>query len=234
MRNKILLLLLLVLSVPGSSLFAQSAGINFMAGLPMGEFKDNVDRAGWGVSGHFLFLPITKENPFSIGLNVGYLNYGSESRREPFSETIPDVTVDVDRTNNLVNFHVVFQAAWPTGSLRPYIEGLFGGSYLFTETSIKSRGVEEVASSTNFDDFAWSYGGGGGFMIRLTSNPDEQISSIYLDLKARYLAGSKAEYLREGSVIIRNGRATYQVIESKTDLLTIHAGVVIEFNSLFN
>jgi hypothetical protein len=232
MRNKILFLLLLVLSVSGSNLFAQSAGISFNAGIPMGEFKENVDNTGWGISGHFLLLPITKANPFSIGLNIGYLNYGNENWTERLRYT--NMTVDVERTNNLVNFHLFFQAGWPTGPIRPYIEGLFGGSYLFTSTALKSYNNEDVGSETEFDDFAWSYGGGGGFLIRLTSDPDQQISGLFLDFKVRYLAGSKAEYLREGSVELKNDDLYYDVIESKTDLLTIHAGVVIEFNSLFN
>jgi len=235
MRSKIFFTLCFAAVIYSATSFAQSAGINFTIGQPMGEFKENVDRLGWGISGHFLFLPQTENNPFSLGLNVGFLNYGNESRREPFSSTIPDVTVDVDRSNNLVNFHVLFQLAMTTGIIRPYIEGLFGGSYLFTETSIKSRGTEEVASSTNFDDFAWSYGGGGGFLIKLSSNddPDEEVSAVFLDLKARYIPGSEAEYLKEGSVRINNGTVVYDVVKSKTDLLTFHLGVVIEFNSIF-
>lgn len=236
MRFKMLVILLLSITIYSSVSYAQSVGGSLTLGFPMGEFKDNLDRIGWGFSGHFLFLPQTASNPVSIGLNIGYLNYGSESRREPFSETIPDVTVDVDRTNNLVNFHVLIQAAFTDGVIRPYVEGLFGGTYLFTETSIKSRGTEEVASSTNFDDFAWSYGGGGGFLIQLSSSddPEEEVGGIFLDFKARYLFGSEAEYLKEGSVIIRNGRATYDVSKSKIDLLTVHAGVVVTFNSLFD
>ena len=223
------LILLFTILLIGNS-FAQSAGINFTLAFPQGEFKDNVDRLGFGGSLQFLFFDPKPELPVSFGLNVGYLNYGSESRREPFSLTIPDVTVDVDRSNNLVNFHIVFQLILPTGSFRPYAEGLFGGSYIFTETSIKSRGTEEVASSTNFDDFAWSYGAGGGFLILLSENVGEDIGSLFLDLKARYLFGSEAEYLKEGSVIVENGRVTYDVSKSKTDLLQIHLGVVAYFN----
>ncbi|MFO7446173.1 MAG: hypothetical protein R6W90_07380 [Ignavibacteriaceae bacterium] len=235
MRIKILLLLFTAVILFSAKGFSQSVGANLTIGLPQGEFKENVDRTGWGFSGHFLFLPQTERSPFSIGLNVGFINYGSESRNERFSITIPDVTVDVDRSNNLVNFHVVMQFLFQTGMIKPYVEGLFGGSYLWTETSVKSRGyIDEVASSTNFDDFAWSYGGGGGFLILLSSNDDgDEISSIYLDLKARYLAGSEAEYLKEGSVTLENGYAILHPSKSKTDLLTIHAGVVIEFNSLF-
>jgi hypothetical protein len=223
----------LILITIGSTTFAQSGGLNFTLAFPQGEFKDNVDRLGYGGSLQFLFFDPKPEMPVSFGLNVGYINYGSESRREPFSYTIPDVFVDVDRTNNLVNFHLLFQIISPTGTIRPYAEGLFGGSYIFTETSIKSRDYDEVASSTNFDDFAWSYGAGGGFIILLTENVGEEVGSLFLDLKARYLFGSEAEYLKEGSVSVQNGRVAYAVSKSKTDLLQIHVGVVAYFNIMF-
>ena len=216
-----------------SNSLAQSGGVNFTLAFPMGEFKDNVDRLGVGGSVHFLFWDQTSNLPFSFGLNLGFINYGSESRREPFSETIPDVTVDVDRSNNLVNFHLLFQIAPPPSTVTPYAELLFGGSYIFTETQIKSRGTEEVASSTNFDDFAWSYGGGGGFMILLSDNLSENVGALFLDLKVRYLLGTEAEYLKEGSVTIRDGDVHYDVIRSKTDLLTAHLGVVAYFNTIF-
>ncbi len=212
---------------------AQSAGINFTLAFPQGEFKDNVDRLGFGGSLQFLFFDPQPGLPVSFGLNLGYLNYGSESRREPFSYTIPDVFVDVDRTNNLVNFHILFQIISHTGTFRPYAEGLFGGSYIFTETSIKSRDYEEVAGSTNFDDFAWSYGAGGGFIILLMENVGDDVGTLYLDLKARYLFGSEAEYLKEGSVTVENGRVAYEVSKSKTDLLQIHLGVIAYFNVVF-
>jgi len=224
-------LILFIALIYGGNLFAQSGGLNFTLAFPQGEFKENIDRLGFGGSLQFLFFDPTPELPVSFGINLGYINYGSESRREPFSHTIPDVTVDVDRTNNLVNFHLLFQIIPATGSFRPYAEGLFGGSYLYTETSIKSRDVEEVASSTNFDDFAWSYGAGAGFLILLSDNVSEGIGSLYLNLKARYIFGSEAEYLKEGSVRIENSRVHYDVSKSKTDLLQIHLGVTAYFNS---
>lgn len=235
MMKRILYLILFLTFISLNKSFAQAGGINFMLGFPAGEFKENVKRTGFGLSGHFLFLAPAQNRPFGIGLNLGYLNYGQETRREPFSLTIPDVTVDVERSNNIVNFHVLFQLGFPTGSVRPFVEGLFGGSYIFTETTIRSRGTEEVASSTNFDDFAWSYGGGGGILILLHSGDDgADFGSLFLDLKVRYLFGSEAEYLKEGSVIVNNGKVTYQVSRSKTDLITAHIGVVAYFNSLFN
>ena len=235
MKTRILIIVAILSVISFNKILAQAGGLNIMLGFPMGEFKEEIDRLGYGLSGHFLFLAPTVNRPFGIGLNVGYLNYGQETRREPFSLTIPDVTVDVERSNNLVNFHVLFQLGFGSGSVRPFVEGLFGGSYIFTETTIRSRGAEEVASSNNFDDFAWSYGAGGGLLILLSSGEEgEDFGSIFLDLKARYLFGSEAEYLKEGSVIVSGGNVTYQVTKSKTDLLTVHAGVVVYFDSIFN
>ena len=151
-----------------------------------------------------------------------------ESRREPWSLTIPDVFVDVDRTNNLLNFHIVFEVGMPSGRIRPYIQGLFGGNYLYTQTSVSGEyGQQNIASTTNFEDWAWSYGVGGGIAILLGGDPVTEQGAVYLDLKGRYLFGSEADYLKEGSMQIVNSRVIYNPSQSKTDLLTLHAGVRI-------
>jgi hypothetical protein len=163
------------------------------------------------------------------------LNFGSDSRNTAFSETIPDVSVNVDRSYNLVNFHLLLQISPFDGPFVPYVEGLVGGSYLYTQTSVKSETTnEDVATSVNFDDFAWSAGGSGGFMIKLVdkledddTQKDVKLGSLWLDLKARYLFGTEAEYLQEGSVKIANGKAAYYSTKSKTDMLTLHLGVVL-------
>lgn len=219
---------ILFFCLTAANLFSQSAGLNFTLAFPMGEFKENVDRVGFGIAGQFLLIIPKPGQPFGIGLNAGFINYGNETRREPFSYTIPDVFVDVERSNNLVNFHLLFQIAPYKGRIRPYLEGLFGGSYLFTETSIKSQDYSEVASSTNLEDFAWSYGGGAGVMIQIT-NENEQGTSIFLDIKGRYLMGTEAEYLKEGSIEIIGSQVYYDITRSKTDLVSAHLGVVAFF-----
>ena len=78
------LALSLLLSLP-INIIPQSAGGNLMLGFPQGEFKDNIDRLGFGLSGEVLFFNSSERLPFGFGLNVGYMNYGSESRQEPFS-----------------------------------------------------------------------------------------------------------------------------------------------------
>lgn len=230
MQNKIILLVLFFILIVGFT-NAQQASINFSLALPQGEFGKQVDNLGYGLSGEFMFLSPKPVSPFGIGLNLGYYVYGMESRREPWSHTIPDVYLNIDRTNNLLNFHIVFELGMPTGIIRPYIQGLFGGNYLYTETSVKGDyDNNNIASNTNFDDWAWSYGAGGGIAILLSGDPVTEIGAIYLDLKGRYLFGSKADYLKEGSIQIINSKVIYNPSQSKTDILTLHLGVRIALN----
>lgn len=224
----------------GSKILPQSAGVNFMMGFPQGDFKKSINRMGFGADGYVTFWTVNPSMPFTLGLNGSFMTYGSENRNEPFSSNIPDVTVDVNRTNNIVNFHLLLQIMPPYGNVRPYIEGLWGGSYLYTQTKINSTGNfdKEVASSTNFDDWAWNYGGGGGLMIKVhemendneEADPHWKVSSIWIDLKARYMLGSEAEYLKEGSMRIEQGKVLFTPSKSKTDLITAHLGVIILFN----
>jgi hypothetical protein len=230
MKSKVFCFVMAIVLLLFSNLsFPQSFGLNFTLGFPMNEFKQNVKRTGFGGSLQFLLWNPTPELPYTFGLNLGYINYGSESRTEPFSYSIPDVSVDVSRTNNIINFHFLSQVIYPYGNIRPYMEFLLGGSYIFTMTQIDSYGSEESTSTTNFDDWAWSYGAGAGFLIKLTSDSikAENLGAIFLDFKVRYLYGTEAQYLKEGSVTISNGQAFYDVSKSKTDLLTAQLGVIV-------
>jgi|WetSurMetagenome_2_1015567.scaffolds.fasta_scaffold121497_2 hypothetical protein len=229
----ILLLTLTLIFLTSIKSFSQSAGLNILLALPQGEFRENVDRAGFGLSGHFTLFKAMPGMPFTFGINAGYINYGSESRTIPFNQWAGDVPVDVNRTNNLVNFHLLFQVFPFEGSVKPYLDILFGGNYLFTTTEIKSND-KQIASTTNQDDIGWSYGGGGGFLIKLVDldpiGESMSPSTLWLDLKVRYLFGTEAEYLKEGSVVVHdNGTVDYYYSKSKIDLVTIHLGVVIEF-----
>lgn len=236
----VLVALLMVLGWSISPLHAQSVepqprfggGVHFMLGFPQGEFKDNVDRIGFGGSGEFLYS--FRPTPVKIGASIGYLIYGSETREEPFSTTIPDVTVDVTTTNNVLNGYLLLRLQPVKGLFRPYVDGLLGFNYLFTRTTIVSE-EEEVAASTNFDDFAFSYGGGGGIMIKVYDGTKKMepgkvgLAAVLIDARVRYLKGSEAEYLKEGSISREDTEVIYDVIESNTDLLTVQVGAIFEF-----
>ncbi|MBN2572581.1 MAG: hypothetical protein JXA68_10670 [Ignavibacteriales bacterium] len=210
-----------------SNLLPQTVGGSLLLGLPRGEFMDNVDRLGYGLQLHGTIWTPSKKLPFSLGLNIGYMIYGEEHEHRPLSYYIPDVYVEVDRNNSLANFHVLFQIAPFFGTVRPYLEGLFGGSYIFTSTSVESEWNDEtIFESTNYSDYAWSYGGGGGLLLLLDSSERNQ---VFLDIKARYLKGSEATYLTEDDVEINttNGTVTYYPRLSETDVMSFHLGVVV-------
>lgn len=214
-----------------SNLKAQQAGINFSLAFPQGEFGKQVDNLGYGLSGDFLVLSPQPKSPFGIGLSLGYYVYGREISSEPWSHTIPWVTLDVEKTNNLLNFHVLFEIGLPTGSIRPYIQALFGGEYLYTQTSVSGEYEQEtIASSTNYDDWAWNYGAGGGILILLGGDPITEMGAIYLDIRGRYLFGSEATYLKEGDMQVINGNLYYSPSKSKTDMITAHIGVRVALN----
>lgn len=233
-KSGIPFLVLLITIIFSSNINAQVAGINFSLAFPRGEFAQQVDKAGIGLSGELLFLSPRPGFPFGLGVNIGYYVYGSESRKEPWNLTIPDVYVDVNRTNNLLNFHMVLELGLPTGNVRPYLQALVGGTYLYTQTTVSGEyNQQDIASTTNYYDWAWSYGAGGGLSILLSGDPTTMIGAVYLDLKARYLYGSEATYLKEGGVEIIGSRVYYHPSKSKTDILTAHLGVRIAL-SLFN
>jgi hypothetical protein len=214
-----------------TNLFAQSFSLNLSGAFPQGEFKEKVNNPGFGLNGDILFIAPRPKLPFGLGLNLSMYVYGSETRNEPLSPSIPDVTIQVDRNNNLSNFHILFLLGLPSGKVRPYFEGLFGGSYIYTTTEVKgTNNNQSFASSTNFEDFAWSYGGGFGISYHISGDLNQSDNNLFLDFKVRYLFGTEAEYLKPGSVKITNGKVEYDVSRSKTDLISAHLGLKYYFS----
>lgn len=204
--------------------------LKFSVGLPQAEFADQVDATGFG--GNLSVAAGFPGSPLLIGLDAGYMLYGHERRNEPFSTTIPDVTVDVVTDNSVAMGHIFLRLKPNLPGIQPYADALFGFKYFFTETRIESEQFDqnEITRSTNFDDTAMSYGFGGGVKINLFSPAGNSgPGGVYLDLGAKYLKGSEAEYLQEGSIRRQNGNVTFDVSNSRTDLLLIQFGVGVTF-----
>ena len=103
----IIISLTILCLVPG--LYAQGfqAAVNFLLGQPKDEFKENVQDLGFGIGGMFAFRP--GNSPIMLGIDGAYMIYGSETRQEPFSLTIPDVTVEVETRNNIFLGHALLR-----------------------------------------------------------------------------------------------------------------------------
>jgi hypothetical protein len=229
MRTFVLILAGLVVSTAITSAQSWQGGLHFMIGSPQAEFRKNVDRLGVGLTGNVGYAP--EGTPIMLGLEFGYMNYGTTERREPFSTTIPDVTVKVTTTNNFVLGHAVLRMQPNTGLLRPYVQGMLGFNYLFTDTKIEDEDDpdRDVASSTNLSDGAFSYGGGAGVLILVYTPDDGTIGDLFVDLGVRYTFGGEAEYLKEGSIKNVGGRTVYESVRSKTDLIVFQLGVSVRF-----
>ena len=200
--------------------------IDFVTLIPRGELSQNIDNNGYGAGGQFLVR--LKKSPFLVGGDIGFANYGTERRRESISETIPELEVEVSTTNNIFWTHAVLRAQPSSGKVRPYFDGLVGLKHFYTQTSINSDFSDEtIAASTNKRDTAFSYGIGGGVQIHIADL--SQSSQIVFDTKLRYLRGGEAEYLREGSIIRDGGNISFDLLRSRTDLLSFQIGVTFRF-----
>lgn len=229
----------LILSAFSSDAQAQEFhfDLDFNVGVPQGEFSDEIDRLGWGLGlmGGYK-IP---ETPLMVGLDFGFMNFGIETRTEPLSTTIPDITVEVENSYNLVNGNLLFRLSGPSTTFRPYIDGLFGFNYFFTQTVLRERGSfseEDVIRDTNFEDTSLSYGFGTGVNLRVYNGANQDVSTddislgaVYLNAGVRYMYGREAEYLQEGSIKRDNGNVTFDVSRSETDLLYFKFGVNFTF-----
>jgi hypothetical protein len=223
----------LLLAALGCAAFGQATsacaqeiqiGFDFLTVVPRGQFKDNIKNNGYGASGQFLVR--VKQSPILVGIDMGGVVYGSETRKETLLPSVPEVRIDVTTGNNIFLTHFLVRAEPRHGAVRPYVDGLIGFKYLFTSTSINIDS-ENNASETNLSDLTFSYGFGGGVQVRLNPNPKRL--EVLLDGKVRYLRGARAEYLREGSIRRENGAVFFDVLRSRTDVVTAQVGIAFRF-----
>lgn len=213
------------------------ADLDFSLGVPQYEFSDQLERLGVGLnfSGGYQF----RQTPFMVGADLGFQNFGVESREEPLSTTIPDLRVLVENSYNLATGNLFIRVLAPDKTVRPYIDGLLGFNYFYTETVIRERGFasdDPILRDTNFEDVALNYGFGGGVKIKVYSGVNNHtgesmynVRSAYISLSTRYLFGREAEYLKEGSITRENGEVFFDVQKSKTDLLYFKMGFGLVF-----
>jgi hypothetical protein len=220
---------IMVMMVWGAASSAQAQqfqlGLDFTTVVPTGDFSKNVTNNGYGVGGQFLVGLGRK--PLLVGVDAAFATYGSDEHIESISETIPELEVKVRTNNNIALTHLLLRAQPRSGSVRPYADVLVGFKYLFTDTTILNDSTdEELTSSKNLSDLVYSYGFGGGVQVRLGRVGRGDIS---LDGKVRYLRGGRAEYLREGSVRRENGSVFFDVLASRTDVVSVQIGVTFRF-----
>ncbi len=206
--------------------------------IPSGDFRDQTGNIGYGVN---LGVGVgSRTLPFVVGVEGGFFILDSNTENVPLSTTVFGVNVDVETTNNLAQGHLFLRMQPSSGMLRPYVEGLVGAKYLFTETTVRDErrrdNDEGVFSSTNFDDWAFSYGVGAGAAIEVYRNRDAQsdLGTVSILVSARWTPGSTAEYLDAATIRDRNGNGVFDegdadISRSRTDVIVPSIGVSITF-----
>jgi hypothetical protein len=219
------LLTLTILAILSGTNFAQrSASLNFITAVPLGDFNNYSNDVGFGGNLEFFFFTPSEKTPYGLGINLSYLSFGAQFYDDPYSE---ELELSFDNANNFASAHLLFQVAPHKGTIRPYFETLFGGSYIYSLTEIGYDHDGPV--NLWIDDWAWSYGAGLGLKLFITGDPFFNFGSTYIDFKVRYLFSTSAVYLDRNSVEIYYDEVYYSVIESKTDMLTASIGFYFFF-----
>lgn len=243
-RSPLAIPFLLALLSPGVGQ-AQPEGPNLVAGAltisaPRGEFDDNTD-TGYGFTGSYV-RSLTPNRVVGVGLSGSFLGYGSTRRRAPLSNTIPDITVEVETSNNTAFVLGLLEIRVP-GRIQPYLQAVGGGGFFYTTTSLEDTRTDEVIiSDTNQSDGTWVWGGGGGLRFQVwesTPDPEEQAARgpdaprprLYVDLGARYLKGNEVEYLKEGSLVTDDGEFDIdpRLARSEIEVVQYQIGVSVAF-----
>jgi len=199
-------------------------GVELTAASPQGEFRDYVN-SGFGGGMHYL-LRADRDGWLALRVDASILNYGHERQRVLLSNTVGGrITLDLTTDNNIAFFGAGPQLGMPTGAVRPYVNGFAGVSYIFTESSVGgSSDGESFASTTNYDDASFAYGGGAGLYIPLS----HRRHPMSLDAGVSYRHNGSAQYLREGDITDNpDGSITLHPVFSETNLLTFHLGVSV-------
>ncbi|HHP7241763.1 MAG TPA: hypothetical protein ACFCUD_08815 [Cyclobacteriaceae bacterium] len=235
-------------------LYGQYISLQPTVGLPQNDFNEATDATGFGIdlTGLYQFHEI-----FGVGASANYIIYGLNYQDQDLFAQITsgntvigqiEIPLTMVNTNWLFGFHSILRATAPTTGFKPYIEGLLGFRYISTATKVRDRSSDSRWSNddddvifrvNNINDWIFSYGFGGGFMIRLAPK-------VYFDLRAHFLYGGDAEFY-DGSdtekweVTFSGGNFDPETVDgdnlefgaeprkSETDILMLQFGVGFKF-----
>lgn len=203
----------------------RSAGeFSFMQSRPSGELASNIG-FGYGANAAYLYQ-LDRDGILSLRADLGFVDYGNESKRVPLSSTVGGrIQVKVSTRNYIVPVSIGPQVTWPTGSIRPYVNAGFGGQFFFTQSSVDgSDNADSDFSTTNQHDKTHAWMAGGGVYVPIHSRK----VNVMLDAGVQYYAGGRAQYLRPGSIVdLPDSQIQINPFESRTEMLVVRLGVRI-------
>jgi hypothetical protein len=224
MKSYFTILIGLLLFPSATYLIAQpSTSFYFTTAIPVNEYQDFDDDVGYGGNLEFFFISPSKEKPIGMGVSLSYIGQGLYFYEDPCD---CETNVGNNRANNFINLNMILQVAPTGGTVRPYLETLFGGSYIYSNTEIITLDYNYV--NLYVDDWAWTYGVGGGFKFLMGADENGD-GSMYLDLKGRYLMSSDVYLLDRNSIRYANNIFYDSVKETQINFVAIQIGFVLYF-----
>lgn len=209
---------------PPSEFALRSAGeFTAIQNRPTGEFGDNIG-FGYGANAAYLFH-LDRAGIMSLRADLGFIDYGNESKRVPLSSTIGGrIQVKVSTTNYIIPISAGPQLTWPTGSVRPYVNAGVGEQFFVTQSSVGNAGDADGLSTTNQHDHTRTWVAGGGVYVPVYARR----LSVMLDAGVQYFTGGRAQYLRPGSIVdLPNSQIQITPLESETHMLVVRLGMVL-------
>ncbi|MEP6495862.1 MAG: outer membrane beta-barrel protein [bacterium] len=212
--------------VPSELELRSSGNVALFQGRPVGDLERNIG-FGYGLTGGYQFN-LDRQGILSLRGDIGFSQYGSESKHVPLSPTIGGrIQVKVSTNNYLVPMSIGPQLTWPSGVIRPYVNAGIGAQAFYTESSVDdNNGNDDNSqfSTTNHSDWTPTWVAGGGVYIPVYQGK----TKVLLDLGVQYMLTGHTSYLRPGSITdLPNAQIQINPLESDTHMLLVRVGVKI-------
>jgi hypothetical protein len=195
-----------------------------IGGLPAGEFSESVD-FGYGLSGG-LVVNLDKRRVLGLRLDASLLTYGRTTRdillRDPLLGLFD---FEVVTENSVATFGGGLQFTVPSQVVRPYLVATAGFAYFWTQTFLGGTvDTNDVNTTTNLDDFAFSATVGGGLLLRVHQGH----YPVFLSLSAFYQRNGNVRYMSENSISETfDGTPTVSLFEGSANLVVLAVGVSV-------
>lgn len=204
--------------------------VGVTAAQPTGEFKNQI-RGGIGFTAGAR-VPLWAAGRVAARVDMTALTYGHESRQLCMS---PGAGCRVEATESTTNdiFTLVMgpEVTLSDGRVQPYLNGFGGFSIYATQSGLGSWGNSipyfGFATTTNQNDAAFTWGGGGGvrFALPIQSRP------IQLGIGARFQRSGDVDYLREGDLVdLPDGSYRKELQRGRTDFVSFTIGGSVGFS----
>lgn len=204
--------------------------LHFNENLPARSTLENeISAFGFGAG---IMFPLPSKSPIKMGVNFKYMWTGGNTR---YMDMVDSDGTDYNLKNKVSGtmspLHVILRIDpmyYTNFPVMPYIGGFAGVRFFQTKQKLTidyQNGSEPIIDAINKLSVTSSYGFEIGLHIRASE-------IVCIDLKYEHAYGGSAKYLDLSSIEIDNdGNATYDRIETTTDVSIYSLGLVVNIEN---